>query len=156
MFKKTLILVSLLIAGMNISVRALPQSKSVSNKNSGAPVVLQTRPSKAELQKCVKEARAYIANLRKMGYSTQEIQRIVAEQIGVTAGLTEDFYEGHVTTKTMWILLASAVVASSVVGVVGVAAGYVGDMLWRNSLSDQERQTRINEDRRRYHDAFYR
>lgn len=143
-FKKTLILACLSMIGMNLSAAALPESKSVSSKNSGTPAVLYTKPSRAELQKCVKEARAYIADLRKMGYSTQEISGIVAEQIGVTAGLSQDFYEGHVTTKKMWTLLISAVVVSSVVGIVGASAGLVGDMFVRRNLA-----------RQRYYTAYY-
>lgn len=144
MFKRTLILVCLSIVGMNVLVGALPVTKNASSQKSEAQAVAQSKPSKAELQNCVKEARAYVADLRKMGYSTQEISEIVAQQIGVTTGLTQDFYEGHVTTKKMWALLISAVVVSSVVGVVGIAAGIVGDMNVRNYLAKRQRANEEN------------
>ena len=134
MLNKALVLGCLLMIGMNLSVSALSESKKAltqksSSQKSALQAVAQNKPSKAELQKCIKEARQYIANLRKMGYSTEEISRVVAEQIGVTAGLSSDFYEGHVTTQKMWMLLASAVVISSAFGGIGVIAGFLGNRI---------------------------
>lgn len=156
MFKKALILACLSVVGMNVLAAALPVTKNVSSQKSDGPAAASSKPSRAELQKCVKEARAYIANLRKIGYSTQEIQCIIADQIGLTIGQSQDLYEGYVTTKKMWILLASAVVVSSVAGIVGAAAGFVGDHLVRNYLARQRRNNEFNNLADEFHNERWR